>query len=167
MVEVPRRGRPASFSLFLMSEGTSVWDEVHLVVAGSAIELTSASGRTQFEQLGCRLVEYADGRPGKGSLISNNCLHLFPPEPSDLPSPLLLKAQSRADYTMLVTTLKRAFAARADNAVLEALEGVIVESETVRAEALLQASKAMLAAAGAADGSPMRSPPPTPPRQNM
>lgn len=156
--EVARgRGRVRSLLviLFRMNEKTSVWDEVQLVVAGSAsVELTSASGRSEFDLLGCRLVEYADGRPGTGSLISNNCLHLFPPEPTDLPSPLLLKAQSRSEYLLLVGALKRAFATRADNAVLEALEEAIVRSETSRAEALLQASRAVLS--GAVAGSPLR-----------
>ncbi|KAG8460400.1 hypothetical protein KFE25_011891 [Diacronema lutheri] len=143
-----------------MDEVTSVWEEVQLVLVDlEIVELTSARARAEFEVHGCRLVEYADGRPGKGSLVSNNCIHLFPPEPTELPSPLLLKAQSRADYALLVGALKRALAACADNAVLKSLEAIIVAAETARAEALLQASSAMLAAATAAPVSPPATPP--------
>jgi hypothetical protein len=144
-----------SLALFVMHEETNMWEECQLSVGDASVAIAQpssggarASGSGAIELLGCRLVEYPDGRPGKGSLISSNCLHLIPQY--SVESPVLLKAQSRADYHTLVAALKRALSARAENALLESLEEAIVRSENVHADALLESSMAMLAAATAA-----------------
>jgi len=77
----PRRSRPISLTLFRMDEVTSVWEEVQLVLVDlEIVELTSARARAEFEVHGCRLVEYADGRPGAGLTVMQ-CTSSYPCPP--------------------------------------------------------------------------------------
>lgn len=131
-------------ALFQMDEGAQMWRETQCVLDDDNLVLMPGSecaGAT-IALMGCSIAEYPDGRPGHGSLISNNCFVITEAEAEEgKPARShLLKAQNQPDFTMWVRGLAQRVVAHGENLMIQRVQRLIHEAEMAAADAQLRGS---------------------------